>query len=133
MPKVNKTDQLRVRLTPEEKRALENLIVQRGKNETISDLIREALSWCLTPGNYHEPLRLAPDLRAKISAIARDLNRSEDQIIGDCIQGIMDLIEKPERQLPLIVLEIQLRRQYEQHKEKSSAPTAKKMRAKASA
>jgi hypothetical protein len=114
--KTTRTDQLRVRLRKEEREALENVIQKRGKNETISDVIREALAWCLHPDLKKQPTYLSQETFAKVKALAIDLNREPDQVVEDCIQGILDLVEKPDRKLPLIVMEVQLRRKYESEK-----------------
>lgn len=111
--KTPKTDQLRVRLTREEREALEKLIVKRGRNETISDVIREALSWCLHPGLNKEPCYVSPNVHSKVQQLAKDLNRDPNQVVEDCVQGILDLVENPDQKLPLVVMEVQLRRQYE--------------------
>jgi hypothetical protein len=115
---INRTSQLRVRLTNDERDALESLIAKRGKGETISDVIRDSLSWCLKPGQQKEPYYITPALRERLNAMAKDLNRKPDQVIESCIQGILDLIEKPNRKLPLIVLELQLRTKYQSQKDK---------------
>ena len=116
--KINRTSQLRVRLTDEEREALEVLIAKRGRGETISDVIRESLSWCLNPGQQKEPYYISPPLRERLNAMAKDLNRKPDQVIESCIQGIIDMIEKPNRKVPLIVLELQLRHKYQTQKGK---------------
>ena len=123
--KTPKTDQLRVRLTRGEREALEKLIVKRGRNETISDVIREALSWCLHPGLNKEPCYIAPGLHAKVQQLAKDLNRDPNQVVEDCVQGILDLVENPNQKLPLVVMEVQLRRQYESGKSKPGAAKPK--------
>lgn len=114
----NKTDQLRVRLTREERTALEKLIVKRGRNETISDVIREALSWCLHPGLNKEPCYISPELHKRVQTLSKSLNRDPNQVFEDCVQGILDLIENPDQELPLVVMEVKLRRQYEESKGK---------------
>lgn len=114
--KTTRTDQLRVRLRREEREALENAIQKRGKNETISDVIREALAWCLHPDLKKQPCYLSQETYAKVRALAIDLNRDADQVVEDCIQGILDLVDKPDRKVPLIVMEVQLRRKYESEK-----------------
>ncbi|MEM1058754.1 MAG: hypothetical protein AAGK14_05865 [Verrucomicrobiota bacterium] len=105
-----------MRLTREERLALEKLIVKRGRNETISDVIREALSWCLHPGLNKEPCYVSPELHKRVQSLSKDLNRDVNQVFEDCVQGIMDMIENTDQEMPLIVMEIKLRRQYEERK-----------------
>ncbi len=118
--KTNRTDQLRVRLTSAERQSIENLIAKRAQGETISDLIREALKWCINPATGREPYYLSPDLHETVQKMAKQLNREPAQVVEDCIQGVIDLIEKPSRKVPLIVLELTLRRDYDSQRIKKS-------------
>lgn len=104
------SDQLRVRLTPAERQSLERLVEQRTNGGTLSDVVREALAWCLHPTSHQQPCFLSSPTMAKVQRLAVGLNRSPDQVVEDCIQGVLDLIE--DGRTPLIVQEVRLRQSY---------------------
>ena len=99
--------QLRVRITTEERDALESLRVNRGKGENISDIVREALR--LMQEKHDGPA--ATVLEKKVKTLAGLLKREPQQVEKACIEGIFDLIENKTR-VPLIVMESQLHLSY---------------------
>ncbi len=103
----NKGYQLRVRITAEERDALEKLRIDRGKGETISDIVREALGLLV---ERHEGAS-ATVLEKKVKTLASLLKREPRQVEQACIEGIFDLIENKAR-VPLIVMESQLHLSY---------------------
>jgi hypothetical protein len=115
--RVNKTDQLRVRLTKQEREALENIIIERGQNETISDIIREALAWMIHPETSKVPCYLSTAMHKRVMEMSKDLNRDKDHVVEDCVQGVLDLLERPDRK-PLVVMELHLRREYDPQKDR---------------
>ncbi len=103
----NKGYQLRVRITAEERDSLEKLRVERNKGETISDIVREALSVLV---ERHEGTA-ATLLEKKVNTLAALLKREPRQVEQACIEGIFDLIENKAK-VPLIVMESQLHLSY---------------------
>jgi hypothetical protein len=103
----NKGYQLRVRITADERDALEKLRVERSKGETISDIVREALSLLV---ERHEGAA-ATLLEKKVRTLAALLKREPRQVEQACIEGIFDLIESKAK-VPLIVMESQLHLSY---------------------
>ena len=99
--------QLRVRITAQERDALEKLRIDRGKDESISDIVRESLALLI---NRHEGIATTL-LEKKIQALACLLKREPSQIEKACIEGIFDLIENKAR-VPLIVMESQFHLSY---------------------
>lgn len=111
--KDTRTDQLRVRLRREERQQLEQHVQNRGKNETISDVIREALNWCINPDQSLHPVYVSKETAAIVAALADELKRDPGEVVKDCVNGILALVEKRK---PLIVQEIRLRRKYQAQK-----------------
>src|SRR5476651_2410000 len=91
-PEDSKSYQLRVRVTAEERDLLEKLRTERNRGETISDLVREAIS-LLTKREPH-------------------------QVEEACIEGILDLIGH-KCEVPLIVMETYLHQKYRGKDDKS--------------
>lgn len=106
---VTRTDQLRVRLKASERTALETVIKQRGRNETISDVIREALKWLIHPEGTHHPVYVTPSTSAEVKKLANELKRDEGQVVEDCVRGILSAADGHQ---PLIAKELKLRRKY---------------------
>jgi hypothetical protein len=106
----SKSYQLRVRITPEERDHLEKLRLQRGRGETISDLVREAIASSggdVTPNSS----LLSPKTQGKVSRLAVLLRREPRQVEEACVEGILDLIEA-KCEVPLIVMETRLHLKY---------------------
>ena len=59
-PEDSKSYQLRVRVTAEERDLLEKLRTERNRGETISDLVREAISLLVKPGGRRKNGRAQP-------------------------------------------------------------------------
>jgi hypothetical protein len=106
----SKTYQLRVRVTPEERDLLEKLRTERHRGETISDLVREAIS-LLVRGDQGRTVPLADGNRARVERLAALLKRETRQVEEACIEGILDLIEH-KCEVPLIVMETHLHQKY---------------------
>lgn len=105
-----RTDQLRVRLRREERQQLELYIQKRGKKETISDVIRASLAWCISPDKNMEVVHVSTNTFITVSKLAVELKREPQQVIKDCVEGTLAMVE---RKTPLIVQEIRLRRRYQ--------------------
>lgn len=108
----DKTDHLRVRLTTQERESLERLAAKRGKGETLSEIVREAIQ----AFTNHDPSRvtctISAEMMKQVQSLARTLNRSESAVLEECIQGILDLVGGKGNQSPLVVQEFNLRKNY---------------------
>ena len=125
-PEESKSYQLRVRVTPEERELLEKLRTERNRGETISDLVREAISLLIRPGGEGKPATLSPGIQSQVERLADLLKRETRQVEEACIEGILDLIEH-RCEVPLIVMETHLHLQYRGRDEKpelASSPGA---------
>jgi len=114
----SKSYQLRVRVTPEERDLLEKLRIERNQGETLSDLVREAISLLVKAGghkNGHIPLN--PKTQARVERLSVLLKREPRQVEEACIEGILDLIEH-KSEVPLIVMETHLHLKYQGRGEK---------------
>jgi hypothetical protein len=110
-------EHLRVRLSRGQREGLERLIIQRGRNETVSDLVRELISTALgvPEGTAHSAFN--QDVQQILENLSRETNRPPDQVTADCISGVWGLVES--ERSPLIVEEVKLRRRY---RSESSSP-----------
>jgi Arc/MetJ-type ribon-helix-helix transcriptional regulator len=107
----SKEYQLRVRISNEERDQLDRLRGERGRGETVSDLVREAIGQLTQPAESRGVPPLRSDLRQRIERLAELLQRQPRQVEESCIEGIIDLIER-KCELPLIVMETQLHMKY---------------------
>ena len=107
----SKSYQLRVRVTPDERDLLEKLRTERGRGETISDLVREAIAILVKPGSELSGATLSPGLQAQVDRLADLLKREPQQVEEACVQGILDLIDR-KCEVPLIVMETHLHLNY---------------------
>jgi hypothetical protein len=117
----SKSYQLRVRVTAEERDLLEKLRTARNRGETISDLVREAISLLVKPGGEGKTSALSPDVRAQVDRLAVLLKREPQQVEEACVEGILDLIER-KCEVPLIVMETHLHLQYRGKDDKTDFP-----------
>ncbi len=115
----SKSYQLRVRVTAEERDHLEKLRLDRGRGETISDLVREAISLLVRPSSTGEAL--PPKTKGQIERLAVLLKREPQQVEEACVEGILDLIEL-KCEVPLIVMETRLHLQYRNRNEPQEFP-----------
>jgi hypothetical protein len=115
----SKSYQLRVRVTADERDHLEKLRVERGRGETISDLVREAIALLVRSGPSGSGL--TPKAQGRIERVAQLLQREPRQVEEACVEGIMDLIET-KCEVPLIVMETRLHLQYRNRDEKLEFP-----------
>jgi predicted transcriptional regulator len=106
--------QLRVRLDSQLRAKLLKIAISRGRRETLSDMVREAIELFLDPDSCPESAQpsivLGQDSQVKVQDMACKLDRKPGQVVEDCIQGIVDMLET--QRTPLIVLEIGLRQKY---------------------
>jgi len=101
--------QLRVRISDEARASLDQVAVKRGKDESISDLVRESIGLFLeSPDGPF--LRLTPRTLEILGKLSKETHRPLAQIIEECIEGIFTLLE--DDRSPLIVEEIKLHRSY---------------------
>jgi hypothetical protein len=119
-PIESKSYQLRVRVTAEERDHLEKLRAERGKGETISDLVREAIA-LLVKSAAPASSGLTPKAVGRIERVAQLLQREPRQVEEACVEGIMDLIEA-KCEVPLIVMEARLHLQYRKRHEAPELP-----------
>lgn len=118
----SKSYQLRVRVTSEERDLLEKLRLERNQGETLSDLVREAISLLVNMGSNGQQRTLNPKTRAQVERLAVLLKRDSQQVEEACIEGILDLIES-KCEVPLIVMETHLHMKYRNRDEKKEAPS----------
>jgi hypothetical protein len=107
----SKSHQLRVRVTAEERDLLEKLRTERDRGETISDLVREAISMLMSSATKEKEGTLSSGVRAQVEHLAVLLKREPRQVEEACIEGIIDLIER-KCEVPLIVMETHLHLKY---------------------
>jgi hypothetical protein len=117
----SKSHQLRVRVTAEERELLEKLRTERSRGETISDLVREAISLLAKPGGNGKGGALSPGIRDQVERLADLLKREPHQVEEACVEGILDLIER-KCEVPLIVMETHLHLQYRSKDDKAEFP-----------
>jgi hypothetical protein len=117
----SKSYQLRVRVTPDERDLLEKLRTERGRGETISDLVREAIANLVKPGAELSGTTLSPGLQAQVDRLADLLKRAPHQVEEACVQGILDLIER-KCEVPLIVMETHLHLNYRGKEDATALP-----------
>jgi hypothetical protein len=117
----SKSYQLRVRVTAEERDRLEKLRLERDRGETISDLVREAISLLVQGGLEGEKSVLSPRTQHQVERLAVLLKREPRQVEEACVEGIIDLIES-KCEVPLIVMETHLHLKYRGHDEKQEFP-----------
>jgi len=120
-PEDSKSYQLRVRVTAEERDLLEKLRTERDRGETISDLVREAISLLVKPGADGTTNALSPAVQAHVDRLAELLKREPRQVEEACVEGILDLIER-KCEVPLIVMETHLHLKYRIKDDKSEFP-----------
>ncbi|MCE0496474.1 MAG: hypothetical protein LV481_00820 [Methylacidiphilales bacterium] len=107
----SKRYQLRVRVSAEERDLLQKLCTERHRGETISDLVREAITLLMKRATDDKPNALSPKAQAELERLASLLNREPRQVEEACIEGIVDLIES-KCTVPLIVMETHLHLKY---------------------
>jgi Arc/MetJ-type ribon-helix-helix transcriptional regulator len=120
-PVDSKSYQLRVRVTAEERDLLEKLRIERGRGETISDLVREAISLLADPSAKGAAKVRNAKTRRQVERLAILLKREPQQVEEACVEGILDLIEL-KCEVPLIVMETRLHLKYRNRDEKEHFP-----------
>jgi predicted transcriptional regulator len=88
----------------------------RSKGETLSDIVRLALNEFISPDSVSSQethfIKVTSGCKRRAAELARELNRSQTQVLEDCVEGIHDILES--QQTPLILYEVRLRRKYHQ-------------------
>jgi hypothetical protein len=120
-PEDSKSYQLRVRVTAKERDLLEKLRTERNGKDTISDLVREAISLLTKQGSANQASGLSAGVQARVERLAELLKREPRQVEEACVEGILDLIEQ-KCDVPLIVMETHLHLKYRNMDEKSAIP-----------
>jgi hypothetical protein len=109
-------DQLRVRMEDGQRERLLEIATARGKGETLSDIVRLALNEFISPESVNAQethfIKVTSTCKRRTADLARELNRSQTQVLEDCVDGIYDILEN--KQTPLIIFEVRLRRKYRQ-------------------
>lgn len=109
-------DQLRVRIEDGQRERLLEIAAVRGKGETLSDIVRLALTEFISPESAatHDAhfIKVTSACRQRAALMAQELNRSQTQVLEDCVEGIHQILER--QQTPLIIYEVRLRRKYRQ-------------------
>jgi hypothetical protein len=121
VPVDSKSYQLRVRVTAEERDLLEKLRTERGRGETISDLVREAIALLVRGMPDAKSSGLSPATQHQLERLAVLLKREPQQVEEACVEGILDLIEQ-KCEVPLIVMETHLHLKYHGRDEKAEFP-----------
>ena len=119
-PIESKSYQLRVRITADERDHLEKLRAQRGRGETISDLVREAIA-SLGGGAPAPAGLLSSRTQRQVDRLSVLLRREPRQVEEACVEGILDLIES-KCDVPLIVMETRLHLKYRNHNDPQEFP-----------
>jgi hypothetical protein len=120
-PVDSKSYQLRVRVTAEERDLLEKLRTERARGETISDLVREAISLLAKGAPNGKSAVFTPETRQQLERLAILLKREPAQVEEACVEGILDLIEQ-KCDVPLIVMETHLHLKYRNREENGDFP-----------
>jgi len=116
MGKQTLAGQLRVRVDSAQMSELRKLIGPKADRGALSNLIRQAITDLLARRGGSLPHDLiSADCYDRIIALAAKVDRTPSQVLEDCIEGIERLYEKGE--VPLIVMEMRLRRDYFQRRE----------------
>jgi hypothetical protein len=116
----SKSYQLRVRITADERDHLEKLRVARGRGETISDLVREAIAQ-LGRTSAGPAGVLSPKTQGQVDRLAVLLKREPAQVEEACVEGILDLIEA-KCEVPLLVMETRLHLKYRNRNDPAGFP-----------
>lgn len=116
----SKSYQLRVRITADERDHLEKLRAQRGRGETISDLVREAIA-LLAQTRGGTSTALSVKTQGQIERLAFLLKRDPAQVEEACVEGILDLIES-KCEVPLLVMETRLHLKYHNRSDPAEFP-----------
>jgi hypothetical protein len=116
----SKSYQLRVRVTADERDLLEQLRLNRNRGETLSDLVREAISLLVKSGSSEATRLPNSKTRTQVERLAVLLKREPRQVEEACVEGILDMIEL-KCEIPLIVMETHLHLKYRNRDEKKEA------------
>jgi hypothetical protein len=102
-PDESKSYQLRVRVTAEERDLLKHLRIERGRGETVSDLVREAISGLVKASPEGKFNSLSPKVQHQLERLAV-------------------LLKREPLQVPLIVMETHLHLKYRNRDERPDFP-----------
>lgn len=105
-----RTEQLRVRISREQREVLENLARHSGKNEKLSDVVRHLINSAVERSSS-ESVHIPDSIRAQLLQLAHESERPIEQVLADCVEGLVAMLDGDDR-LPLLIEEIRLRRRY---------------------
>jgi predicted DNA-binding protein len=107
--KKTKGCQLRVRISEDARFRLEQIAKERGREESLSDLVRDGVDQIL-----ESPEGILLELQSQtwklLHSLAKETDRPLSQIVDECVEGVFNLLQEGES--PLIIEEIKLRRRY---------------------
>src|ERR1700733_11655418 len=100
---MTKSDQVRVRIENGQRERLLEIAAARGRGETLSDMIRQAIGDFISPEaiklQESHFVNVTSQCQRRIEDLAKELNRSHAQVLEDCVEGIHDSLE--EKRVPL--------------------------------
>lgn len=121
-----KTNQLRIRMEPQERLALEEQFMRDRESgqphaKTLSSWLRHQIA--LVVGSQTRVVcALSKERYALLAELAKTMNREPEKIVDACIGGIAEMIANPHRKVPLIVAEFRLRQNYLRSTENLTPP-----------
>lgn len=105
-----KGEMLRVRLTESEAESLNACINATDEFPTISAMVRNMIREATMEGTTSRSCPLTEETYKKIEKLGKELGRTPAQVVADCVDGIVEHVEKGRD--PLIAAELRLRRDY---------------------
>ncbi len=108
MPSDSRSMQLRIRMFPQEIVAMERRRIQdwhagHPYAENLSGWLRHQIQPLLLSSPGKEPCFVSPKLYSRIEEFARRINKQPEQIIEECIWGIIGLTDCPKPKRPAII------------------------------
>lgn len=116
-----KVGNLRVRITSAHREILEHLVKNRNQGENLSDVVRYLIAQAGAEDNSSDRVTtpLSSEIAALLIKLGREVDRSPQQILEECVRGIAAMVGGDTRP-PLITEEIRLRRRYKSEPEQSN-------------
>ncbi len=105
-----KGEMLRVRLTESEAESLNACINATDEFPTVSAMVRNMIREATMHGTSSRSCPLSEETYKKIEKLGKELGRTPAQVVADCVEGILEHVEKGRE--PLIAAELKLRRDY---------------------
>ena len=109
---------LRVRLKPHQRKALEEMAKEAGRQQTISTIVRQILE-DFQSAKKGKIIRLSQVDHEKLINFSMELGRDPNTIVSECILAVEEMLKG--KRAPLIVEELKLRRKYTQNKSVKAA------------